>query len=212
MSILNDIMSLATGKRWESDQYADKFRDKGLSLTSSHTVHFAYARALKHAAKVQPAPIHPVTRQRDWINLPQSRAKKGKTIMPNQPIDTIRFGGVSASIFKNERKSDGEPFYSATISRAYQDKAGTWKHTNNFSRDDLLMVAQVADIASREIQQHREQDRANTRPGPQAEMKLDHETAIKNAATHQPAATQQSGPTQPTPGQSNTTPQQSPER
>ena len=61
-----------------------------------------------------------------------------------KPIHEVRIGTVKAAIWKNE--NDNGRYYSTTIQRSYKD--GTeWKHTDSFNRDDLLVLAKVADLA-----------------------------------------------------------------
>ena len=64
--------------------------------------------------------------------------------MANAPIHTIRLGRISAAIWSNEG-SNGT-FMSVTITRSYKD-GDDWKQTDSFNRDDLPLVAKVADLA-----------------------------------------------------------------
>ena len=59
-----------------------------------------------------------------------------------QPIHEIRIGAIKAAIWENE--TVGGTRYNVTLSRLYKDGAG-WKRTESFGRDDLLVVAKVAD-------------------------------------------------------------------
>ena len=199
MSLLNELLNVTTGGRWESDKNPQKFKDKGFTLLSSHEVYLAHQHALKNASKDQPA-----TRRRDWIEPSQRRSQDRTQTMSKDPIDIIRFGGVSASIFENTRKN-GQSFYTTTISRTYKDKSGEFKHTNSFSRDDLLKVARVADVAAQEIEHHRTKGRDSAAPNPQTDVAANHQNAIQNAAQNQPAAAPKNAP-------ENGTPNQSPER
>ena len=61
-----------------------------------------------------------------------------------QPIHEIRLGSVKAAIWENT--TDNGTRYSVTVSRLYKD--GTeWKRSDSFGRDDLLLLAKVADLA-----------------------------------------------------------------
>ncbi|MEZ6137004.1 MAG: hypothetical protein R3C53_19085 [Pirellulaceae bacterium] len=62
----------------------------------------------------------------------------------NKPIHRIRLGAVAASVFANSTEK-GE-FHRVQIERAYKD-GEDWKYTKSFNRDDLLLVAKVADLA-----------------------------------------------------------------
>ena len=61
-----------------------------------------------------------------------------------KPIHEIKLGAIKAAIWQNE--STNGIRYNVTISRLYKD-GDTWKRTESFGRDDLLLVAKVADQA-----------------------------------------------------------------
>lgn len=71
----------------------------------------------------------------------------------NKPVHRIRLSRISASIFKNESQ-EGKAFYSTQFDRSYLD-GEEWKHTRSFSRDDLLLLAKVADMTHSWIYQQR---------------------------------------------------------
>lgn len=64
--------------------------------------------------------------------------------MANKPVHEIRLGAVKVAIWLNETTSG--PRHNVTISRLYKD-GNDWKTTDSFGRDDLLLVAKVADMA-----------------------------------------------------------------
>jgi hypothetical protein len=70
----------------------------------------------------------------------------------NKPIDTIRLGAVKAAIWRNE--TEAGPRYTATFERLYKD-GDQWKSTRSFPRDDLLLLAKVADLAHSRIHEMR---------------------------------------------------------
>ena len=67
--------------------------------------------------------------------------------MANQPIDEIRIGAVKATIWRNG--TEDRPRHNITFARLYKD-GDTWKSTQSFGRDDLLVLAKVADHAHSE--------------------------------------------------------------
>jgi len=67
-----------------------------------------------------------------------------------QPVHEERFGVIRAAIWANS--SDKGVRYNVTFSRLYKD--GTWKDSTSFGRDDLLVVAKVADWAHTWIFKH----------------------------------------------------------
>jgi hypothetical protein len=66
----------------------------------------------------------------------------------NKPVETIRYGAISASIWKNE--TDNGTWFNVTFSRSYKD-GKEWKHADSFGRDDLLTLAKVANEAHTRI-------------------------------------------------------------
>lgn len=64
----------------------------------------------------------------------------------NRPVQTIRIGSIKAAIWANDG-SQGGVFYSVTFVRVYKDGQGQWQTADTFGRDDLLVLAKVADLA-----------------------------------------------------------------
>ena len=60
----------------------------------------------------------------------------------NTPVAEIRIGLVVASIWQND--TDSGTRYNVTFSRLYRD-GDSWKNTRSFGRNDLLVLAKVAD-------------------------------------------------------------------
>ena len=69
----------------------------------------------------------------------------------SKPVHTIRYGMIKASIWRNQTKS-GER-HTVSVVRLYRN-GDVWKESTRFGRDDLLLVAKVADQAHTWI--HRE--------------------------------------------------------
>ena len=70
--------------------------------------------------------------------------------MSRPPVHEIRLGLIKASIWRNQTKS-GER-HNVTVVRLYKN-GDTWKESSHFGRDDLLLVAKVADVAHSWIMQ-----------------------------------------------------------
>ena len=69
--------------------------------------------------------------------------------MANQkPVDEIRIGRVKATIWRNG--TDEQPRHNVIFSRLYKD-GDQWKSTQSFGRNDLLVLAKVADQAHSRI-------------------------------------------------------------
>ena len=74
-----------------------------------------------------------------------------------KPISEVRIGSIKAAIWQNE--TDGGPRFNVTFQRLYRDEQNKWHSTDSFGRDDLLVLAKVAEKAFdaiHELQQERE--------------------------------------------------------
>jgi hypothetical protein len=78
--------------------------------------------------------------------LENSVGAKCNCTMPTQnkekPVHQIRLGSIKAAIWKND--TDSGVRFNTTLSRLYKD-GEEWKSTDSFGRDDLLLIAKVAD-------------------------------------------------------------------
>ena len=68
-----------------------------------------------------------------------------------QPVDEVRLGRIKAAIWENETENGIR--HNVTFSRLYKD-GDDWKDSPSFGRDDLLVVAKVADLANTWIFKH----------------------------------------------------------
>ena len=67
-----------------------------------------------------------------------------KKTTPNKPVEELRLGTIKAAIWQNESKNGTR--YSVRITRLYKDE-DEWKTSDSFGRDELPLVAKVADLA-----------------------------------------------------------------
>jgi hypothetical protein len=63
---------------------------------------------------------------------------------PNLPVKTFRLGRIKAAVWENE---GDQKFYSVTFARTYVDEASNYHNSESFGRDDLPLVAKLADQA-----------------------------------------------------------------
>lgn len=61
-----------------------------------------------------------------------------------KPAHKIRSGVIEVTIWRN--KGEKGAFHSVTMSRSYK-KGDTWKQTDSFPADDLLLLAKLLDQA-----------------------------------------------------------------
>ena len=69
----------------------------------------------------------------------------------NKPIHEIRLGRIKAVIWGNELEGGGFR-HNVQVRRIYKD-GEEWKQSDSFGRDDLPLVAKVADMAHTWIHQ-----------------------------------------------------------
>jgi hypothetical protein len=72
------------------------------------------------------------------------RENKNVTASPNLPVKTFRLGRIKAAVWENEGE---QKFYSVTLARTYVDEANNYHDSDSFGRDDLPLVAKLADQA-----------------------------------------------------------------
>ena len=70
---------------------------------------------------------------------------QNQTQTKNKPVHEVRLGMIKAAIWKNDTENGGVR-YSVNLQRIYKD-GEEWKHTDYFGRDELLLLAKVADLA-----------------------------------------------------------------
>lgn len=61
-----------------------------------------------------------------------------------RPVHEIRLGRIKAAIWENDTQNGTR--HNVTVSRLYKD-GDAWKDSTSFGRDDLPLVAKVADQA-----------------------------------------------------------------
>ena len=62
-----------------------------------------------------------------------------------RPIHQIGYSRIRAAIWENH--TDKGIRHNVTLQRVYLDDSGQWKSTDSFGRDDLLLLAKIADLA-----------------------------------------------------------------
>lgn len=67
----------------------------------------------------------------------------------NKPVAELKSGLLVASLWQNETEKGTR--HNVTFSRLYKSEAGDWKRSENFGRDDLLVIAKLADFAHSKI-------------------------------------------------------------
>lgn len=63
----------------------------------------------------------------------------------NKPVHEVRMGRIKAAVWENETQNGMR--HNVTFQRIYRDDAGQWATSDSYGRDDLPLVAKVADLA-----------------------------------------------------------------
>ncbi len=80
--------------------------------------------------------------------------------MAQRPIKEFRIGRVKALVWANETARG--TMHNVTFQRLYKPEGEDWKTTDSFGRDDLPLVAKLADRVHTFIYEHNQ--RANGSP------------------------------------------------
>jgi hypothetical protein len=83
------------------------------------------------------------------------------TTTKERPVHEVRLGAVKAAIWRNETELGVR--YGVTFERLYKSEQG-WNSSTTFGRDELLVLAKVADLAHSYI--HEQNDRSEPVPEP----------------------------------------------
>lgn len=79
-----------------------------------------------------------------------------------KPVHEVRLGAIKAAVWQND--TDKGARYNTTFTRLYRD-GDDWAYTDSFGRDDLLVVAKVADQAHSWIHAHTQEEREEKENG-----------------------------------------------
>jgi hypothetical protein len=86
----------------------------------------------------------------------------------NKPVHEIRLGRIKAAIWENETQSGTR--HNVTFQRIYRDEGSQWNTSDSFGRDDLPLVAKVADLAHTWIFQQANGEREGKREAGAAQL------------------------------------------
>ena len=74
---------------------------------------------------------------------PPEAAPETEPYRPEKPVHQVRMGLIRAAIWANVNA--GGTWYNVTFARLYKDGGNEWKSSDHYGRDDLLLLAKVAD-------------------------------------------------------------------
>lgn len=63
----------------------------------------------------------------------------------NKPIHEVRLGRIRATLWQNAGEENGTTWINTTFSKLYKAEDG-WRDVASFGRDDLPILAKVADL------------------------------------------------------------------
>ena len=76
---------------------------------------------------------------------PAPQSKNASAGAKQHPVQTFRLGRIKAAVWENE--ADQRKFYNVTFARTYTGDDQQPHDTDSFGRDDLPLVAKLADRA-----------------------------------------------------------------
>lgn len=62
-----------------------------------------------------------------------------------RPVHEIRLGRIKVAIWG--KQLEGHTRYNATFARLFKEEGKTWQDSSSFGREDLPLLAKVADLA-----------------------------------------------------------------
>jgi hypothetical protein len=81
------------------------------------------------------------THQRFGSNPPSSRGPASSG--GNAPVKTLRLGRMKAAVWENS--SEDRTYHNVKFTRTYLDENKKFQDADNFGREDLLLLAKLAD-------------------------------------------------------------------
>jgi hypothetical protein len=81
---------------------------------------------------------------------------ENSSMSSKKPIHEVRLGRIKAAIWENETQNGSR--HNVTFTRLYRDDNGNWKDSGSFGRDDLPLLAKVADMAHTWIFMQKQED------------------------------------------------------
>ena len=93
-----------------------------------------------HLHAVPPASIMPPK----YASSPNS-SRSASSAGGSAPVKTLRLGRIKAAIWENG--ADQRSFFNVTFARTYMDEDKKFHDADSFGRDDLLLLAKLADQA-----------------------------------------------------------------
>jgi hypothetical protein len=68
--------------------------------------------------------------------------------MSNQPVCTLRDGRIKVSVWQNDGNGNNKkPFYSATVTKSYQDGDGKWQETHSLTGNEMVRASELLNRA-----------------------------------------------------------------
>ena len=80
------------------------------------------------------------------------------------PVKTLRLGRIKAAVWENG--GDERAFFNVTFARTYLDEEKRFRDSDSFGRDDLLLLAKLADHAHTFICERQASQRSEEQPDP----------------------------------------------
>lgn len=73
-----------------------------------------------------------------------------------KPKRVHKIGRVEVALWENENKN-GEPFTTFAVGSRYKDESGSWKSSNSFSLDAMIVLNEILNYEIRRAQSEAQQ-------------------------------------------------------
>lgn len=83
----------------------------------------------------------------------------------NKPADTIRYGGLKGTIWKNAGKDGAADRYTVNYQKSYRDADGNWHDTSSLGEYDNLKLGVLVPLVATRINQLKAESRSEEQSG-----------------------------------------------
>jgi hypothetical protein len=94
--------------------------------------------------------------RKEGISMPKQKEKA-----KNKPVAEFRLGRIVAAVWRNEL-DNGAIRHNVTFSRLYKPEGEQWQNSSSFGRDDLLLLAKLADRVNSWIYEHTQEQNGSS--------------------------------------------------
>ena len=129
----------------ELDHRDDPLELGGLCTLGKRTALLAMRLSRRNLRLIDPLPSVRHMKPNSTKYSPPTTPNRNAPVAVAAPLKTLRLGRIKAAIWENG--ADERVFFNVTFARTYMDEEKRFRDTDSFGRDDLLLLAKLADLA-----------------------------------------------------------------